>query len=114
MDSKSIGLCPQGFESPRCRFISFLLLMSYALLKRCNYRDLPHTLPATKSPIAQHAHWERELLDNVELAIQGSIGKSVGLKHAPDDIPIPAVVENACVLDNLFTHVVHRGVGMPT
>ena len=21
MDSKSIGLCPQGFESPRCRFI---------------------------------------------------------------------------------------------
>ena len=20
MDSKSIGLCPQGFESPRCRF----------------------------------------------------------------------------------------------
>ena len=23
MDSKSIGLCPQGFESPRCRFPSF-------------------------------------------------------------------------------------------
>ena len=23
MDSKSIGLCPQGFESPRCRFLSF-------------------------------------------------------------------------------------------
>jgi hypothetical protein len=22
MDSKSIGLCPQGFESPRCRFAS--------------------------------------------------------------------------------------------
>jgi hypothetical protein len=21
MDSKSIGLCPQGFESPRCRFV---------------------------------------------------------------------------------------------
>jgi hypothetical protein len=21
MDSKSIGLCPQGFESPRCRFL---------------------------------------------------------------------------------------------
>ena len=21
MDSKPIGLCPQGFESPRCRFI---------------------------------------------------------------------------------------------
>ena len=88
--------------------------MSYALLKRCNYRDLPHTLPATKSPIAQHAHWERELLHNAELAIQGSIRNSVGLKHAPDDNPIPAVVENACVLDNLFTHVVHRGVGMPT
>ena len=26
MDSKSIGLCPQGFESPRCRFSSCLLL----------------------------------------------------------------------------------------
>ena len=24
MDSKSIGLCPQGFESPRCRFVLFL------------------------------------------------------------------------------------------
>ena len=24
MDSKSIGLCPQGFESPRCRFIDLL------------------------------------------------------------------------------------------
>ena len=23
MDSKSIGLCPQGFESPRCRFWKF-------------------------------------------------------------------------------------------
>ena len=23
MDSKSIVLCPQGFESPRCRFLSF-------------------------------------------------------------------------------------------
>ena len=22
MDSKSIGLCPQGFESPRCRFLA--------------------------------------------------------------------------------------------
>ena len=22
MDSKSIGLCPQGFESPRCRFVA--------------------------------------------------------------------------------------------
>ena len=22
MDSKCIGLCPQGFESPRCRFAS--------------------------------------------------------------------------------------------
>ena len=114
MDSKSIGLCPQGFESPRCRCISFLILMSYALLKRCNYRDLPHTLPATKSPIAQPEEWEHELLDNVELAIRSSIRNSVALKHAPDDIPIPAVVENACVLDNLFTHVVHRGVGMPT
>ena len=26
MDSKSIGLCPQGFESPRCRFFYFALL----------------------------------------------------------------------------------------
>ena len=25
MDSKSIGLCPQGFESPRCRSCSLLL-----------------------------------------------------------------------------------------
>jgi hypothetical protein len=24
MDSKSIGLCPQGFESPRCRFVTLL------------------------------------------------------------------------------------------
>ena len=24
MDSKSIGLCPQGFESPRCRFVDSL------------------------------------------------------------------------------------------
>ena len=25
MDSKSIGLCPQGFESPRCRFLEKLV-----------------------------------------------------------------------------------------
>ena len=24
MDSKSIGLCPQGFESPRCRLLHLL------------------------------------------------------------------------------------------
>ena len=114
MDSKSIGLCPQGFESPRCRFISFLFVMSYALLKRCNRRDSLPTLPATKSSIAQQTHWESELLDNVELAIQGSVRKSVGLDHAPDDLLIPAVVENACVVDNMFTHVIHKGVGMLT
>ena len=26
MDSKSIGLCPQGFESPRCRFHNFAIV----------------------------------------------------------------------------------------
>ena len=28
MDSKSIGLCPQGFESPRCRFARTALAQS--------------------------------------------------------------------------------------
>ena len=62
------------------------------------------TLAATQSSIAQQTYWERGLLDNVELAIHGSVRKSVGLNHAPGDFLIPAVVENACMLDNRLTH----------
>ena len=48
MDSKSIGLCPQGFESPRCRFASFGLLarLSVAFCKRL--RSAPQTQPLPK------------------------------------------------------------------
>ena len=40
MDSKSIGLCPQGFESPRCRFIQLFRLPS---LTRRGTRGLART-----------------------------------------------------------------------
>ncbi len=36
MDSKSIGLCPQGFESPRCRFTKCSALNATA--RRCGAR----------------------------------------------------------------------------
>ena len=35
MDSKSIGLCPQGFESPRCRFWRSLFLVLSLSLSLC-------------------------------------------------------------------------------
>ena len=71
-------------------------------------------LPATQSAITRQTYWESKLLDNVELAIRGSVGKSFGLDHALDDLPIPAVVENARVLEHMFTHAIHRGVRMPS
>jgi hypothetical protein len=51
MDSKSIGLCPQGFESPRCRFVA-------ACGGRFRSRRLVQMAPA-----------------ELELAIPGSVGR---------------------------------------
>jgi hypothetical protein len=40
MDWKSIGLCPQGFESPRCRFVVFVCVARASTL----YRDLANAI----------------------------------------------------------------------
>ena len=41
MDSKSIGLCPQGFESPRCRFGDVGAMRAVAMCNLQAARDLP-------------------------------------------------------------------------
>ena len=46
MDSKSIGLCPQGFESPRCRSLTgFQLTASMASRPKLRGRELNPDLP---------------------------------------------------------------------
>ena len=41
MDSKSIGLCPQGFESPRCRFGDAVAMQVILMCNLQAARDLP-------------------------------------------------------------------------
>ena len=53
MDSKSIGLCPQGFESPRCRLTSLAILPTRAIDANCNLKL--RTRPTT-TQFAYHGH----------------------------------------------------------
>ena len=48
MDSKSIGLCPQGFESPRCRFLLSLLNDTKSKQERKNERNAERTKRAKR------------------------------------------------------------------
>jgi hypothetical protein len=54
MDSKSIGLCPQGFESPRCRFLLNAFWCTGSTCTSISIRS-PHScvglcLPSPKCP----------------------------------------------------------------
>ena len=54
MDLKSIGLCPQGFESPRCRF-SALSATSCSLLPQAAMMNGKHVLIQTSQQEAGDA-----------------------------------------------------------
>ena len=53
MDSKSTGLCPQGFVSPRCRLISLGILPTR--VTDANYNLKLRTRPTT-TQVAYHGH----------------------------------------------------------
>ena len=54
MDSKSIGLCPQGFESPRCRFWAcFHFRLGCALAFGYSLLSLPRATWRQREPVGR-------------------------------------------------------------
>ena len=90
MDSKSIGLCPQGFESPRCRFVG-------VCGGRFRSRRVVQTTPAGRRVVQMTPA-------GLEPAIPGSVGRCL-IHWATGPLPIckahcfvaPACVFAACM-----------------
>ena len=68
MDSKSIGLCPQGFESPRCRLILGVAAPQVRILKAepCSaLHEILQQTPRARGVVVSHPLSMREALGSI-------------------------------------------------